>query len=75
VAGARGEITNRDAPRELARSARETLEGWMLSSPRAARGTPGRLSVMQHPGRAENVKSKQLLTLGGWRKSRPRWVG
>lgn len=36
AAGARGYITKREAPRELARAVRDVLEGWMLSSPRAA---------------------------------------
>ena len=36
AAGARGYITKREAPRELARAVRDVLEGWMLISPRAA---------------------------------------
>lgn len=38
AAGARGYITKREAPRELARAVRDVLEGWMLISPRAADG-------------------------------------
>lgn len=38
AAGARGYITKREAPRELARSVRDVLDGWMLISPRAAEG-------------------------------------
>jgi DNA-binding NarL/FixJ family response regulator len=38
AAGARGYITKREAPRELARAVRDILEGWMLVSPRAAEG-------------------------------------
>jgi DNA-binding NarL/FixJ family response regulator len=38
AAGARGYITKREAPRELARTVRDVLEGWMLVSPRAAEG-------------------------------------
>jgi DNA-binding NarL/FixJ family response regulator len=38
AAGARGYITKREAPRELARAARDVLDGWMLISPRAAEG-------------------------------------
>ena len=40
AAGARGYITKREAPRDLARAVRDVLEGWMLVSPRAARGLP-----------------------------------
>jgi two-component system, NarL family, invasion response regulator UvrY len=38
AAGARGYITKREAPRELARTVRHLLEGWMIISPRAAEG-------------------------------------
>ncbi len=38
AAGARGYITKREAPRELARAVRDVLEGWLLVSPRAAEG-------------------------------------
>ena len=38
AAGARGYVTKREAPRELARAVRDVLEGWMLISPRAAEG-------------------------------------
>jgi DNA-binding NarL/FixJ family response regulator len=38
AAGARGYLTKREAPRELARTVRDVLEGWMLISPRAAEG-------------------------------------
>jgi DNA-binding NarL/FixJ family response regulator len=38
AAGARGYITKREAPRDLARAVRNVLEGWMLISPRAAEG-------------------------------------
>ncbi len=38
AAGARGYITKREAPRELARAVRDVLNGWMLVSPRAAEG-------------------------------------
>ncbi|MDT8068039.1 MAG: response regulator transcription factor [Terriglobia bacterium] len=38
AAGARGYITKREAPRELARAVRDVLDGWMLISPRAAEG-------------------------------------
>ncbi len=38
AAGARGYITKREAPRDLARAVRDVLEGWMLISPRAAEG-------------------------------------
>jgi len=38
AAGARGYITKREAPRELARAVRDILDGWMLISPRAAEG-------------------------------------
>jgi two-component system invasion response regulator UvrY len=38
TAGARGYITKREAPRELARAVRDVLDGWMLVSPRAAEG-------------------------------------
>jgi DNA-binding NarL/FixJ family response regulator len=36
AAGARGYITKREAPRELARAVRDVLNGWLLVSPRAA---------------------------------------
>ncbi len=36
--GARGYITKREAPHELARAVRDILNGWMLISPRAADG-------------------------------------
>jgi len=38
AAGARGYITKREAPAELARTVRDILAGWMLISPRAAEG-------------------------------------
>ena len=38
AAGARGYITKREAPRELARAVRDVLDGWILVSPRAAAG-------------------------------------
>lgn len=38
AAGARGYITKREAPRELARAVRDILNGWMVISPRAADG-------------------------------------
>ncbi len=38
AAGARGYITKREAPEELARVVRDVLAGWMLISPRAAEG-------------------------------------
>jgi DNA-binding NarL/FixJ family response regulator len=38
AAGARGYITKREAPRDVARAVRDVLEGWMLISPRAAEG-------------------------------------
>ncbi len=38
AAGARGYITKREAPRDLARAVRDVLEGWLLVSPRAAEG-------------------------------------
>ena len=38
AAGARGYITKREAPHELARAVRDILNGWMLISPRAADG-------------------------------------
>ncbi|MCC6861924.1 MAG: response regulator transcription factor [Bryobacterales bacterium] len=38
AAGARGYITKREAPRDLARAVRDVMEGWMLISPRAAEG-------------------------------------
>jgi two-component system invasion response regulator UvrY len=38
--GARGYITKREAPRELARAVRDVLEGWLLVSPRAAERLP-----------------------------------
>ena len=38
AAGARGYITKREAPRDLARAVRDVMEGWMLISPRAADG-------------------------------------
>jgi DNA-binding NarL/FixJ family response regulator len=38
AAGARGYITKREAPREVARVVRDVLQGWMLISPRAAEG-------------------------------------
>lgn len=38
AAGARGYITKREAPHDLARAVRDLLEGWMLISPRAAEG-------------------------------------
>lgn len=38
AAGARGYITKREAPRDLARVVRDVLQGWMLISPRAAEG-------------------------------------
>ena len=38
AAGARGYITKREAPRELARAVRDALKGWILISPRAAEG-------------------------------------
>jgi len=37
-AGARGYITEREAPRDLVRAVRDVLEGWTLVSPRAAEG-------------------------------------
>jgi DNA-binding NarL/FixJ family response regulator len=36
--GARGYLTKREAPQELARAVRDLLDGWMLISPRAAEG-------------------------------------
>ncbi len=36
AAGARGYITKREAPRDLARAVRDVLDGWILISPRAA---------------------------------------
>jgi DNA-binding NarL/FixJ family response regulator len=36
AAGARGYITKREAPRELAHAVRDVLNGWTLVSPRAA---------------------------------------
>ncbi|HEY3416045.1 MAG TPA: response regulator transcription factor [Armatimonadota bacterium] len=41
AAGARGYITKREAPREVARAVRDVLAGWMLISPRAAEGLRG----------------------------------
>ena len=38
AAGARGCIIKRETPRELARAVRDTLNGWMLISRRAADG-------------------------------------
>lgn len=38
AAGARGYITKREAPEQLARAVRDVLAGWMLISPRAAEG-------------------------------------
>lgn len=38
AAGARGYITKREAPEELARAVRDVLAGWMVISPRAAEG-------------------------------------
>lgn len=38
AAGARGYLTKREAPRELARAVRDVLEGWTLISPRATDG-------------------------------------
>ncbi len=38
AAGARGYLTKREAPRELARAVRDVLDGWLLVSPRAAEG-------------------------------------
>jgi DNA-binding NarL/FixJ family response regulator len=38
AAGARGYITKREVPRELAHAVRDVLDGWMLISPRAAEG-------------------------------------
>ncbi len=38
AAGARGYITKREAPGELAHTARDILDGWLLVSPRAADG-------------------------------------
>jgi len=38
AAGARGYITKREAPRDLARAVCDVMEGWMLISPRAAEG-------------------------------------
>ncbi len=38
AAGARGYVSKREPPRELARAVRDMLEGWMLISPRAAEG-------------------------------------
>ena len=38
AAGARGYITKREAPKDLARAVRGVLDGWMLVSPRAADG-------------------------------------
>ncbi|HUX27317.1 MAG TPA: response regulator transcription factor [Terracidiphilus sp.] len=37
-AGARGYITKREAPRELAHAVRDVLDGWTMISPRAAEG-------------------------------------
>jgi two-component system, NarL family, invasion response regulator UvrY len=41
AAGARGYITKREAPQELARAVRDVLAGWMLISPSAAEGLRG----------------------------------
>jgi two-component system, NarL family, invasion response regulator UvrY len=38
AAGARGYITKGEAPRDLARTVRDLMDGWMLISPRAADG-------------------------------------
>jgi len=38
AAGARGYLTKVEAPKELVRTVRDVLEGWMLVSPRAAGG-------------------------------------
>lgn len=38
AAGARGYITKREAPREVARAVRDVLDGWTLISPRATEG-------------------------------------
>jgi two-component system invasion response regulator UvrY len=38
AAGARGYITKREAPRDLARAVRDVLDGWTTISPRATRG-------------------------------------
>ncbi|MCE5309105.1 MAG: response regulator transcription factor [Acidobacteriales bacterium] len=38
AAGARGYITKSEAPQELAHAVRDVLVGWMLISPRAAKG-------------------------------------
>ncbi len=38
AAGARGYLTKREAPRDLARAARDVMDGWILISPRAAEG-------------------------------------
>ena len=43
AAGARGYITKREAPRDLARAVRDVLRGWMLVSPRAADDLPDSL--------------------------------
>lgn len=40
AAGARGYLTKREAPRELARAVRDILDGWRVISPRAAEGLP-----------------------------------
>lgn len=37
-AGARGYLTKREAPRELARAVRDVLDGWTVLSPRATEG-------------------------------------
>jgi DNA-binding NarL/FixJ family response regulator len=38
AAGTRGYITKREAPRELARTVRDVLDGWTLISPHATEG-------------------------------------
>lgn len=38
AAGARGYVTKREAPRELARVVRDVLDGWTMISPRASEG-------------------------------------
>ncbi len=45
AAGARGYVTKREAPEDLARAVRDVLEGWVLISPRAADNLP---SVVYH---------------------------
>lgn len=60
AAGARGYLTKREAPQDLARAVRDTLSGWLLISPRAAAALLGtELGPAATPPPARKVRSRE----------------